>query len=175
MASKAFALVVLALATACQPLEKISNPVGPVPSPAATASVGPTAPAIMPTPSVQQLMEPFTLAGLREHQFVSGRIRITKVLDKTDVFTRYLISYGSDGLNINGIMQIPAQGHAPFPVVIMNHGFFDRAEYASGDGTDRAAEYLNQHGYLTLASDYRSWGRPSTSDPASIIPAWRSM
>lgn len=103
-------------------------------------------------------MEPYTIAGLRKHDFVSGRIRITKVLDKTQVFARYLISYGSDGLNINGIMQIPTQGHAPFPVIIMNHGFFDRAEYASGDGTDRAAEYLNQHGYLTLASDYRSWG-----------------
>ncbi len=104
------------------------------------------------------LLQPYTLEGLRQHNFESSRIRITKVLDKTDVFTRYLISYGSDGLNINGIMQIPVQGHAPFPVIIMNHGFFDRREYASGDGTDRAAEYLNQHGYLTLASDYRSWG-----------------
>jgi dipeptidyl aminopeptidase/acylaminoacyl peptidase len=55
-------------------------------------------------------------------------------------------------------MQIPVAGHAPFPVIVMNHGFFDREEYHSGDGTDRAAEYLNKHGYLTLSSDYRSWG-----------------
>lgn len=103
-------------------------------------------------------MTPYTLAGLRQHEFESTAIHITKVLDKTPTFVRYLISYGSDGLTITGIMQIPAQGHAPFPVIIMNHGFFDRAEYRSGDGTDRAAEYLNQHGYLTLASDYRSWG-----------------
>ena len=40
----------------------------------------------------------------------------------------------------------------------MNHGFFSRYIYASGDGTDRAAEFLNRHGYLTLSSDYRSWG-----------------
>lgn len=129
--------------------------------PAATSgSALPThlAPTGTPAPSVGDLMAPYTLAGLREHNFESGRIRIAKQLDKTEVFTRYLISYGSDGLKINGIMQVPAQGHAPFPVIIMNHGFFDRREYASGDGTDRAAEYLNQHGYLTLASDYRSWG-----------------
>ncbi len=93
------------------------------------------------TPSAAELMAPYTLAGLRQHSFQSGAIRISKELDKSDVFTRYLISYGSDGLNINGIMQIPAQGHAPFPVIIMDHGFFDRREYRSGDGTDRAAEY----------------------------------
>ena len=56
-------------------------------------------------------------------------------------------------------MQIPAKGHAPFPVIIMNHGYFDREGYVPGDGTYRAAEYLSQHGYITLASDYRSWGK----------------
>ena len=80
------------------------------------------------------------------------------MLEKTDIYTRYLIDYPSDGLTITAIMQIPIQGHPPFPVIIMNHGFFARASYASGDGTWRAAQYLNQHGYLTLASDYRSWG-----------------
>ncbi len=80
-------------------------------------------------------------------------------LEETDIYTRYLIQYPSDGLTITGIMQIPVQGHAPFPVIVMNHGFFLRSSYVSGDGTWRAAEYLNQHGYLTLASDYRSWGK----------------
>ncbi len=56
-------------------------------------------------------------------------------------------------------MQIPVNGHAPFPVIIMNHGYFDREGYVPGDGTYRAAEYLNKYGYITLASDYRSWGK----------------
>src|ERR1044071_2203529 len=54
-------------------------------------------------------------------------------------------------------MQIPA-GEGPFPVIIMNHGFFPRSIYHSGDGTDRASAFLAEHGYITLASDYRSWG-----------------
>jgi dipeptidyl aminopeptidase/acylaminoacyl peptidase len=77
---------------------------------------------------------------------------------KTETYTRYSIRYASDGLNINGTMQIPASGRPPFPVIVMNHGYFNREEFHSGDGTDRAAEYLNRHGYLTLSSDYRSWG-----------------
>jgi dipeptidyl aminopeptidase/acylaminoacyl peptidase len=68
-----------------------------------------------------------------------------------------LIDYPSDGLTITGVMQIPV-GAGPFPVIVLNHGFFSRGVYHSGDGTDRAAAFLAQHGYITLASDYRSWG-----------------
>ncbi len=143
---------------ACRPVGKPAIQVDAPPTTTAAATPVLRTPIVTPTPTVSDLMAPYTLAGLRQHEFESTAIHITKVLDKTPTFVRYLISYGSDGLSINGIMQIPAQGHAPFPVIIMNHGFFDRAEYRSGDGTDRAAEYLNQHGYLTLASDYRSWG-----------------
>jgi dipeptidyl aminopeptidase/acylaminoacyl peptidase len=86
-------------------------------------------------------------------------ITVLSKLQTTNIYTRYLISYPSDGLTITGIMQIPVNGHPPFPVIIMNHGYFDREGYVSGDGTYRAAEYLNKYGYLTLASDYRSWGK----------------
>jgi len=54
-------------------------------------------------------------------------------------------------------MQIP-KGEGPFPVILMNHGFFARSLYSSGDGTDRSSAYLAGHGYITIASDYRSWG-----------------
>ena len=69
-----------------------------------------------------------------------------------------MIEYPSDGLTITGIMQIPKNGRKPFPVIVMNHGFFSRFAFNSGDGTDRAAEFLNRRGYLTISSDYRSWG-----------------
>jgi dipeptidyl aminopeptidase/acylaminoacyl peptidase len=73
------------------------------------------------------------------------------------LYTGYLIDYPSDGLTITGVMQIP-KGDGPFPVVVMNHGFFPRSVYHSGDGTDRSSAFLAERGYITLASDYRSWG-----------------
>ena len=103
------------------------------------------------------LIFPYTIQGLREHAYHSGAITILSTLLATDEYSRYYISYPSDGLNIAGIMQVPA-GEGPFPVIVMNHGYADRNTYASGDGTDRAAEYLVRRGYITLASDYRSWG-----------------
>lgn len=110
------------------------------------------------TPTVEQWILPYTIAGLRQHKFQSGKVTVLETLEKTDVYTRYRISYPSDGLTITGILQIPVEGREPFPVIVMNHGFFSRWEYHPGDGTDRAAEFLNRRGYLTVSSDYRSWG-----------------
>ncbi len=152
-------LLSLYLLAACQPAPIV---------PQTIASASPTTAAVLPavatqlpsaTPSVAQLIYPYTIDGLRHHDFKSGNIKIVSTLLKTDAYTSYLINYPSDGLNITGVLQVPAEGHPPFPVIVMDHGFFSREEYTSGDGTDRAAIYLNQHGYLTVSSDYRSWGK----------------
>lgn len=118
----------------------------------------PPGPGATPTPTVGQWLGPYTLAGLRQRQFQDAKIVGREEIARTDWYTRYAITYLSDGLRITGTMQIPIQGKPPFPAIIMNHGYFNRIEYRSGDGTDRAAEYLNRHGYLTVSSDYRSWG-----------------
>ena len=110
-----------------------------------------------PTPTIEQLIFPYTIEGLRQHDYQSGRITIRTALEENESFTSYLIEYPSDGLTITGVMQIP-KGNGPFPVIIMNHGFYSRSVYSSGDGTDRASAYLVKRGYITLASDYRSWG-----------------
>jgi uncharacterized protein len=150
------ALVLISLsASACRPAALSGDTAQP---PLTTATPPVTAPAPSPTPTIEQLVFPYTIVGLRQHRFQSGDVHIRAKLEETDIYTRYLIDYPSDGLTITGILQVPVEGHAPFPVIVMNHGFFARASYASGDGTWRAAEYLNKHGYLTLASDYRSWG-----------------
>jgi dipeptidyl aminopeptidase/acylaminoacyl peptidase len=100
---------------------------------------------------------------LRQHEYQSGKIHIRSTLADTDKYTSFLIDYPSDGLTITGVMNIPI-GDGPFPVIIMNHGFFTRSVYSSGDGTDRSSAFLAEHGYITLASDYRSWGDSDTGN-----------
>jgi dipeptidyl aminopeptidase/acylaminoacyl peptidase len=128
------------------------------PSPVPMSSATP--PAI---PTTEELIFPYTIEGLREHDFQSGEIHIRKILGENDFFTSYLIDYPSDGLMISGVMQIP-KGDGPFPVIVMNHGFFARSIYNTGDGTDRASAFLAQYGYITLASDYRSWGESDVGE-----------
>jgi len=127
-------------------------------SPIATLALTPSA-----TPTTEELIFPFTIEGLRKHHYQSGKIHIRSTLEENEAYTSYLIDYPSDGLTITGVMQIPF-GAGPFPVIILNHGFFARSIYRSGDGTDRAAAFLAKHGYITLASDYRSWGDSDVGD-----------
>lgn len=111
-----------------------------------------------PTLTAEQALAPYTIEGLRARNYESGKVTIGEPLLHSDNFIRYPIEYPSDGLTITGILQIPKTGKPPYPVIVMNHGFFSRYVYRSGDGTDRAAEFLNRRGYLTISSDYRSWG-----------------
>ena len=154
--------------TACQPLSSSFPSTLPAPhvliesitpSPFPTLTLTPS-----PTPTVEELIFPYTIDGLGQHDFQSGDIHIRSTLDDENQFyTSFLIDYPSDGLTITGVMQIPV-GEGPFPVIIMNHGFFSRSVYRSGDGTDRASPYLAEHGYITIASDYRSWGESDIAE-----------
>lgn len=122
-----------------------------VPSPTSTSIPTETA---TPYPF---LIYPYTIPGLRSHNYQSGEITFISTLAAELDYTRYYISYPSDGLIITGILQIPVGG-GPFPVILMNHGYFNREDFDSGSGSDRAAEFLVKRGYITVASDYRSWG-----------------
>ena len=139
-------LVFIAVGVACQPVTPalpsatLSAPDAivetPAPSPVPTLTFTPS-----PTPTIEELIFPYTIDGLRQHDFQSGKIHIRSKLDETDKFAIYLIDYPSDGLTITGVMQVPV-GEGPFPVILMNHGFFSRSVYRSGDGTDRASAFL---------------------------------
>lgn len=177
--SKLIPLVVLTLFLAnCRTgLPADTTPVAeqPTTTPTATTTSTPTAtptetatPTITPTPTTTPTptphpMEPFTIEGLRQRDYPGGTINIRSVLTTTATFTRYYIDHPSDELTITGIMQIPS-GQGPFPVVLLNHGYIPHARYWSGADTWRAAEYLSARGYLTLASDFRTWGESDSGD-----------
>lgn len=140
-------------------------PTPPPPStPTASVSATPTVtvtPTVAPTSTPPPyLMYPYTLAGLRERSYPGGKINLRGTPLLTDIYTRWRIDYPSDGLTITGILQIP-HGEGSFPVILLNHGYVNRWEYKSGDGTDRLAERLNDAGYITISSDYRGWGGSS--------------
>jgi dipeptidyl aminopeptidase/acylaminoacyl peptidase len=159
-------LFIFIIVAACQPSHPATLPATAQPTQAIVQSPTLTAvPTLTVPPSATPTMEasifPYTIEGLRQHDFQGGKIRIRSRLSENDKFTTYLIEYPSDGLMITGVMQIP-EGEGPFPVILLNHGFFSRSVYNSGDGTDRASAFLAEHGYITLASDYRSWGESET-------------
>jgi len=116
----------------------------------------PTATPPAPTPDPWAAYEPYTIEALRRRAYgAEGQIEIVKTLEQTASFTRYLIAYSSDGLRITGMLNRP-KGAGPFPVVILNHGYYPLDVYQTGNGSKLAADYLAARGFLTLAPDFRS-------------------
>lgn len=99
---------------------------------------------------------------LRRKEYKKGEIKIEETIEKNDAYTGYLISYASEDLTIYGRMNVP-NGRGPFPVIILNHGYYNTTSFRSGDGTQTMADILARDGYITVASDYRGHGR-SESD-----------
>ncbi len=136
----------------------------------------PTAtPTVTPTPTATPFRYPLTLDpqvlsidALRARPYGGGAIKITRVLSDGQTYKQVLIEYASDGLKITGMMNIP-HGIGPFPVVILDHGYFPPAQYKSGDGTNPSADVFARNGYLTIASDYRCYaGSQCGANPFDI-------
>lgn len=102
--------------------------------------------------------KPGFIEDLRKREFKGGQLKIEETLLNNGTYTSYIFSYPSDNLKIYGIMNIP-NGEGPFPVIILNHGYYNPSSFKSGDGTQTMADILARNGYLTLASDYRGHGK----------------
>ncbi len=93
---------------------------------------------------------------------------IGHILAQTSAYTRYYITYVSDGLTISGIMNVPKATETdpgPWPVLFLNHGYIDPAVYTNGRGLKREQDYFARHGYVVIHSDYRGHAQ---SDPNPI-------
>ncbi len=128
-----------------EPVVFLPTPVAPTPVPSPT--VAPTA-----TP-----VSPLAVPALRARAYEGGEIKVLQTLSQNAAYVSQLIEYPSDGLRIRGVMKVP-RGGGPFPVLLLNHGYYAVPSYRSGNGTDNAGDFLASAGYLTLASDYRGFG-----------------
>lgn len=126
----------------------------------------PTSP---PTASLTLTPDPYfeyTVEYLVSRTFGGGELRLEQVLAENSYFTRYLISYPSDGLAIFGFMNVP-QGEGSFPVVISLHGYINPSVYNTLDYTTGYADALARAGFLVLHPNLR--GYPPSDDGGNLF------
>jgi len=132
-------------------------------TPTATGTATPTRlpsstprPTNTPTPtSTPDPLWRYYITGMRGERYTGSQVQIHGLFGRAPKFTSYLVFYESNSLRISGLMNVP-NGRGPFPVIILCHGYIHPDKYATGNDTWRQADYLAEHGYLTIAPDYRS-------------------
>lgn len=148
------------LAAACQPAASI-----PLPTPQIVAAT-PFQPeaAISASPSVTASAIPsddlspyagLSIDELSARQYGGGELITLHTLGEADTHSRYLISYPSDGLTINGFMDVP-NGEGPFPVVLLLHGYVEPGTYSVETYTARYAAEFAEAGFLVIHPNYRN-------------------
>lgn len=128
-----------------------------IPIPTATATALPT---ISPTTDPYYF---WTIDYLRTRAYGGGQIEFLEVMQQNLYFTRYLMRYPSDGLNIYGFADIP-NGEGPHPVVVALHGYIDPAIYSTLDYTTRYADAISSAGYIVLHPNLRGYAPSDDGD-----------
>jgi dipeptidyl aminopeptidase/acylaminoacyl peptidase len=145
------------------PILKPTPTVTYTPSALPTATFVPTStippePTFTPDPYGQ-----YRIDYLRARPYGEGKIEIIQTMGANESFTRYLVRYTSDGLNIHALMTEPV-GEGPFPVIILLHGYSIPANYsllAEPLDTDDA---FAQQGYLVLHPALRNYSPSDSGD-----------
>lgn len=133
-----------------------------VTAPSPTLTFAPPRPTLTASPTLTPY-EPYTIDYLRGRTYGNGNIEVMETMEETDSFTRYLIRYPSDGLNIYGFVNVP-KGEGPFPVIIALHGLVDADTYQTLDYTTPAIDAITQAGHIVLHPNLRGYPPSDNGD-----------
>ncbi|HZJ22568.1 MAG TPA: hypothetical protein VFD54_04615, partial [Anaerolineales bacterium] len=133
--------------------------------PVSTATLLPTLPptaAATSTPLPANTAVPFPLQidAMRAREYPGSDIVVESVLDPGVNYSRFLVSYLSEGLKIYALMTIP-NGETPttgWPVIIFNHGFIPPDVYVTTERYIAYVDLIARSGYIVFRSDYRGHG-----------------
>lgn len=112
----------------------------------------------------------FFIESLRRRNYLGGEIKLEEVLKENSRFTSYLFSYPSEGLKIVGVLNVP-NGRGPFPAIILAHGYYNPKTFKAGTGTEREANFLAEHGYVTFAPNFRGFGESEDDGNSHLFRA----
>ena len=116
---------------------------------------------VLPAGNVSSGSLPLQIDAMRAREYPGSDIVIEATLDSGSNYSRYYVSYLSEGLKIYALMTVP-DGQKPatgWPSIIFNHGYIPPDVYRT---TERYIAYVDQiasSGYIVFKSDYRGHDR----------------
>lgn len=145
--------------SACEPALQALPPAAATRQSTLPAVVQPSSTAA-PDPDISYSQE-----ALASREYGLGELTIEYPWHNEKEFTRYYITYDSDGLTIHGFINIP-KGKGPFPVIIALHGYIPPSEYETLDYSTRYADAIAKNGYIVLHPNMRNF--PPSDSPGRV-------
>ncbi len=115
------------------------------------------------TESVKEaILMPFsemTIPSLRSRTY-SSQLGELKQYSDSSTYTSYLTNYNSDGLKVNGLLNIP-KGDKPekgWPAIIFVHGYIAPSTYKTTEKYTDYVNYLARNGFVVFKIDLRGHG-----------------
>ena len=154
-----FVLVFLLMLNSCETTDPASLPLRPVFGPSSSSSD--TTLHILPANNTTSTEHPLQIDAMRAREYPGSDIVIEAVLDPDSNYSRYYVSYLSEGLKIYALMTVPNGQKPPtgWPVIVFNHGYIPPDVYRT---TERYIAYVDQiasSSYIVFRSDYRGHDR----------------
>jgi uncharacterized protein len=149
-----FLLIFLLMPNACETTDPASLPLRPVFGSSFSAD---TRLHVLPPANGTSISYPLQIDAMRAREYPGSDVVIEAVLDPGVNYSRYYVSYLSDGLKIYALMTVPNGQKPPtgWPVIIFNHGYIPPNVYRT---TGRYIAYVDEiarNGYIVFKSDYR--------------------
>lgn len=97
-----------------------------------------------------------TIPYLRNREYTS-QLGAQEKLSETSTYTRYLSSYDSDGLKVNGLLTVP-KGEEPaegWPAIIFIHGYIAPSVYETTQNYESYVDYFARNGFVVFKIDLR--------------------
>jgi dienelactone hydrolase len=146
--------------SSASPTQQADPPAIAIPLFSFSSSSGTTSLQVIP-PAGRADTHPLQIDAKRARDYPGSDISVEAVLDPGANYSRYYVSYLSDGLKIYALMTIPNGQKPPtgWPVVVFNHGYIPPDVYRT---TERYVQYVDDiasSGYIVLKSDYRGHDR----------------
>ena len=98
---------------------------------------------------------------MRHRGYPGSDIVIEDTLDPGVNYSRYYVSYRSEGLKIYALITVP-NGEKPatgWPVIVFNHGFIPPDVYRTTERYVAYVDLIARSGYIVFRSDYRGHDR----------------
>ena len=143
--------------SASQPVPAALSSATSAPPPTLAPSETPTLTAV---PTATPLPHPLQISAMRGREYPGSDIVIEQTLDPGVNYSRYHVSYLSEGLKIYALMTVPHGERPPdgWPVVVFNHGFIPPDVYVTTERYVAYVDLIARTGYIVFRSDYRGHG-----------------